>query len=608
MIRTISVDDTTSRQNTSMSLDHNLAASSPYSGPSHSTRPAHLAKHSKRINPQCLIPCIVVGALLTFARFVMARDTPMVPNMSQVCDDLLLVQYAHSLSSGEWLGTYCKMTLAKNPGYAFILLLPSSLGISYQTLFISLQALAALCFAFVAYDVLDGALGALVAYLTLLFMPELFTFELFQRVYRMGIIIPFVIALFSSYIALYLHKDRPAHALLPWAVIAGFSLFELFILKEDGVWVMPYVGVVSIILLVHWLRSRILASLTTTELIARIVILVLPLVMLRTGTEAICARNKQVYGISTTCERTDSGFSRFCSLLLMIDGDNENPRAWVSSSSLEQAIAASPTLASIAPEIHASLDEWQSAENGDLIFWAMRNAYERAGGYTDGATTDAFWSAVAEELEQSFASGALTKKDGVQISSLLPPVTTGDIGTIARSCMHNLKVVFLHRQIKAWHDHGSGKLEDQMIAADLLNGVTAIDDGTEAAPAQIKALDRNESILSLIRSYDGTLCVMQLLGTAALLYLAFVRHYSPARDVCLFSLGLTLSIVVLLIGVSIQTAYLTDTADWAAYMYSAGAYPLMWMTGVMTIGVCVRYAIDKVLGRETSKEPIHQTV
>ncbi|MBP3894392.1 MAG: hypothetical protein J6D34_10170 [Atopobiaceae bacterium] len=544
--------------------------------------------------PRSLLLCILIGFMLTVVRFGMACDTPMVPNMSQVSDDLLLVQYADRIAEGQWLGAYTKMTLAKNPGYAFILLLPNILGISYQALFIALQACAALCFAFVAYDVSGGIIGALVAYLLLLYMPELFTFELFQRIYRMGIIVPFTISLFSSYIELYLHRDLPIRKLLPWALIAGFSLFETFTLKEDGVWVMPYVGVVSAILLFWWIRSRFLASLTTTDLVFRILILVLPIAMLRVGTGYIRAKNERAYGVSTTCERTDLGFSKFCSLLLKIEGDNDNPRAWVSATSLERAIAASPTLTSIAPEIQMSLEEWPDEPNGDLIFWVFRNAYEHAGGYTDGATTNAFWSAAAQELEQALDSGALPKKPGIQISALLPPVTAKDIGPTAQRCMHNLDVVLLHRHANVWREPGNGEVRDQVAAALLINGPTAVNDGTGMAPAQLRALDRNESVIAFIRGCDEAICVIQVLGMIFLLYLAFAKRYSPAQDACLFSLGLILSVTVLIIGVSMQTAYLTDFADWSTFMYSAGAYPLLWMTVMLTFCVNVRYVVERV--------------
>ena len=516
--------------------------------------------------------------------------------MVETSDDLLLVQYAHSIASGNWLGTYGKMTLAKNPGYSLMLLLPGKLGISYQAFFIGLQALSALCFAIVTYDILGGAIGALAAYLLLLFMPELFTFELFQRVYRMGIVIPFVIFLFTSYVALYQRKDRPVRHLLPWAIIAGCALFAVCILKEDGAWVFPYVAVVSVILLAGWLRGRLTSSLTTPSLLARLAILALPVAMLLAGTGAIRAKNYQTYGVSTTCERSDSGFSRFTSRLLTIEGGNENPRAWVQTSVLEQAIAVSPTLSSIAPEIQIAVDEWPGAEKGDLVFWVIRNAYDHAGGFTDAQTTDAFWNSTAQELEQALDSGTLTRKPGIQLSSLLPPLTANDVQPLARLCMHSLKVVLFHEQGGVAHGPGNGELSDQRIAAQLLNGPTAISDGSAIPPLQARVLDINELVLSLARRSDAVLCAIRVLSALALVYLAFIKRYSPAQDACLFCLGLVLSMVVLLIGVSVQTSYLTDNADWATFMYCAGMYPLAWMTTALTVGVCARYVASQVSG------------
>ncbi len=557
-------------------------------------RAAHLTR--------CILLCVGIGVMLTGVRLALACATPMAPCMIEASDDLLLVQYAHSLSSGNWLGAYGKMTLAKNPGYSFVLILPGMLGISYQALFVILQALSALCFALVAYDVLGGAPGALAAYLLLLFMPELFTFELFQRVYRMGIVIPFTISLFTAYIALYLRRDRPARSMFPWAVIAGCSLFALFILKEDGTWVLPYVGVVSAILLIHWLRGRRAAVITTPGLVARLAVLVIPVALLLAGTGAIRAQNARAYGVATTCERSDTGFARFASQLLLIEGGNDNPKAWVQTDALEQAIEASPTLASIAPEIRLSFDEWPGGEKGDLIFWLLRNAYEHAGGFTDGASTNAFWSAAAQELEQALDSGALTRKSGVQLASLLPPLTASDVPPLARLCAHNLRVVMFHQQGGVAHGPGNGELSDQRIAAQLLRGPTAIDDGSEPSPLQNKVLDLNEKVLSATRSSDGVLCGIRMLSVFVLLYLGFAKRYRPAQDACLFCLGLVLSMAVLLIGVSIQTSYLTDNADWAAFMYCAGLYPLMWMTTALSVGVCIRYAVDRAQGHATRKD------
>ena len=567
-------------------------------------RPAHIAVRSKQVTSSAFLPYVLIGILFTILRIAVACATPMVPNMTQVNDDLLLVRYAQSLSNGEWLGIYDKMTLVKNPGYAFVLLLPGLFGIPYQALFIIFQALSALCFAAVAHEVLGGAPGALVAFLVLLFMPELFTFELFQRIYRMGIIIPFVISLFSAYIMLYLRRNHSPLEMLPWAAIAGCSLLALCIIKEDGIWVFPFVGVVSIILLAHWAFSRAAEAFDTASLIARLTILVIPVALLIAGTGVIRAQNYHEYGIATTCERTDSGFARLASNLLMVAGDNNNPNAWVSSDSLEQAIAVSPTLASIEPEIHAALDEWPNAANGDLIFWALRNAYAYAGGYADGASADAFWHTAAKELGDALDSGALPRKQGLQIAASLPPVTTSDVLPLVRTCAHNLRIVLFHKEANVWRSPGSGELDDQMAAAEFINGATAVDDEHGMSFVQQGALDINQTVLSLTRRFDMPICIVRILSAAVLLYIAFKKHYAPARDACLFALGLTLSMIVLLVGVSMQTSYLTEMADWSTYMYCAGIYPLAWMTTVLTVGVPINYVIGEISGRQADTTPL----
>ena len=561
---------------------------------------------ARDLHPALTVGCIAIGLAVTVFRLVIAANTPLVPCMMETCDDRMLVEYAHSLVAGDWLGDYGWLTLAKRPGYAFFLVLPSLTGISYQVLFIGLYALACLVFVIAIEPLVRSRPVRLVLYAAMLYMPPLFTGELFQRVYRMGIIVPFVLLVFSCCIAAYARRGDGIARLVPWTIIASIALPEFYLMREDSIWIVPFVATVALILVAGWIVAVRRRQLTLGGVAARVGLLALPALCTGLALTLLAQTNFDHYGERTICERSDSAFCDATSQLVLIDAQGCDHVTWVSTAARDAALLASPTLNQIRDEVLASWDAWGSGGEvpGDHAFWALMSAYDLSGRCVSGGETEAFWRDVTNELREAFQDGRLAKKPGLRISSNVQPVQAVDVGWWMSDSAQNLWMLLSLEQAHVWRREGNGPIEEQVAAAKLLRGRAAVEGtGVLSQPSSAWALDASDGWIGLCRNLSLPMMLFVVLGAVFVLYLALVRCDSSACQALLILVGLALSGIELVVAVTWFISFLGDLAAWATYMYCASFYVLSSMFVAIVVGVCAQGIMQMIAPR---KEPQFQ--
>ena len=232
----------------------------------------------------------IVILLFTLFRILAGIRIPCMILADQRYDDRMMFENAGNLINGVWLGDYNSYTLSKGISYPLFLVLARKLFLPYSALLSLLQAAGAGLFVRALSLRLQNPYGRAALYLLLLFSPVSLTLLVTQRLYRMAIVPGMVLLVFSGMIGLTLRKDQPLKRQLPWALLTGFALAFFWQIREDSVWIMPFIAVMTVwnigyvILVLHNRISR-------KQILLHCLVLILPMFLLFVGNSGIAAIN-----------------------------------------------------------------------------------------------------------------------------------------------------------------------------------------------------------------------------------------------------------------------------------------------------------------------------
>lgn len=595
----------------------------------------HDARAAARRARLLTVGMLLVAAVATVARVLLAYHTPVSPNTDANLDDMLLMDYANYLRAGKWVGPYGSDTLVKNAGYSLCLAAFNLLGMRYQLGFVLLLVIVCALAAQSLRPLVPSVPVRCSLYVILLYLPAFFSSYFFQRVYRNGLAIVFALLVFASFIGLYLRRQERLALLVPWSLLAGLSLGFFSIIQESAAWALPFVAactLVTIVLVVtdgNRLRKTALANrrrrnqpepthmrrAVAQAVAPRVVVLLVPLVVYGAFVCAIRSINYSHYGVFVTNDKYQSEFARATANLTRIDVEYDDERVWVSNEALDKALEVSPTLRGMQDEIEQSWKIWQDVSTGfkvldsskepqvlgDHPYWALRDAYREAGGYTSARETDRFWGAVADELDQAFDDGRLKKKDGLYLSATTQPLPWDDVaGWVASS------IEALGRY--AWGDYidqtlicplpatevGTGSLADQLAARDLLGPNTLF--AVKGELHEDAVSQEAQPWLQASNAVGKTVLLVgrMLLGASAIGLLVLLVHDVRTRSVeglrtALILLALFLSALVLVFGTTWMISFLSAndsavSASGNAFSYSGAVYALIGYAECVVLG------------------------
>ena len=377
----------------------------------------------------------MVLMLLTAARLVLAWCTPVGVDLSpsSTFDDSLLIKLGMSINSGNWLGQYDKLTLAKNPGYPIFLAFCAKTGIRYQLALCLLLVLACMAFSIALRPLIKNRFARATLYVVLLYMPLCFTTAWFRRIYRDGLVIPFSIAAFAGFLGLYLRRKERTEKLVPWAFIASLSFACLQIIKENGAWILPFSAVCCIVMFIGWLWNLKQKKTSAVSVAVRSILLIAPFLCGFLITQAIGRVNASYYGAPLLSERFSGSFARVSSDMAQIGERCDHTALWISRKALNDAFRSSPTLRQCKPEIEDSWKTWSLLFDnkdvyGDMAYWALRDGVYASKQFRNAADAEKYWSSVANEIETGFNDGTLQKQNGLHVSSVSPVVQSDSFG------------------------------------------------------------------------------------------------------------------------------------------------------------------------------------
>lgn len=528
--------------------------------------------------------------LLTLFRICLFLRIPLDVMGNTPHDDQLLLTHAQSILEGNWLGAYSNTTLVKGVSFPLFVALCNWLCIPYLLGLALLYIGSILLFLQAIRPLSAGPYANAAIYLFLLYGPSMLSKITAQRPYNIALVPSTVLLVTGCFTGLFLRRDASAKKLLVWAMGSGISLAFFWFTREDSLWLAPFAYGAAFISIVCIFRT----SLTLRGKLQKTVCILLPFLVLLGSGLAISGMNQYYYHTFTTNERTHTSFAQVMSDLVQLDTPQVREDVCVSRQAMEKAMECSPTLASI----RTSIDEiyqsgWTAGGeiSGDIIAWALRDAVANAGYFTDGSTSQNFFSDVHQELTAAYQDGRLEKKEGIFLSSLSDGfLFREDFLPLLQRSLHTWKelLVFSGTEVEIFPASGT---------AEQIRFFESITDGTAVYPAGT-AFSQDDSGTYAQRPVVHAQRILTILRILAvpLVILSFLSYFwmtaAMIRDMkkkqfdlwyrWLIITGLAGCCAILIVEVNWFTTYLAD-ADHIVYSYCTGALPMIQLVQILTL-------------------------
>jgi len=128
----------------------------------------------------------------------------------------------------------------------------------------------------------------------LLFNPVTYDCIIYARVLRQDILHSLVLMILASGVALYARRDGPKRRLLAWALVGGIALPAFWLTREEGMWILPCIGLLWAAACVGVWRER------APDRKARFALLILPPLLWAAGDATVATINLHYYGVFST--------------------------------------------------------------------------------------------------------------------------------------------------------------------------------------------------------------------------------------------------------------------------------------------------------------------
>ncbi len=378
-----------------------------------------------------------------FQRATFEPDTSML-------DDFLVYEAAKNITAGKWLGAYGFMTIGKHMLFSVWLAFLNVLHIPFLFAGQFLYTVSCIVLILAFSPVIRNKLYLLLFYAFLVFNPASYA-DFTLRVYRDNITISVALLVFASVIGFALRvKDGTSKSLWGYGVLGGLSIGASFLLREDGIWLLPFVVVgAGISLLLIFRESK--GKLRITKLAA----LSMTAVLSVAGILIYCSMNYAYYGRFIISDMTSKEFYDACGAMtrVIVPDDEYNPIVTLPYSSRKKLYDACPTFAKLEPYIESEEFHRMKKDVGNGVqdisgggyYWAVRNAAILLGYYDDAETAKQFYLDLAVEINEACDSGKIpsTKKR----SGLNAPVTADRFAPTFEQTFNEIKTVLFYLDI-----------------------------------------------------------------------------------------------------------------------------------------------------------------
>ncbi|EJE99276.1 hypothetical protein [Liquorilactobacillus mali] len=237
------------------------------------------------------------------------------------------------------------------------------------------------------------------------------------------------ILVIGSFIGLYASAKEKDKKIIFWSLISSLSLPFFYYLKEDSIWLMPFVLMMTICTSITILIFKNHKFKTITSHLLWVFLPIFSLILVTCLYKNI---NYKHYGEYTITDRSGTYYKYFLHDLLVIqENEKGSSNIWISESAIKKAEQYSPTLKKYSSQINNSFTDYQSGQTkeypGDIIFWKFRNIFNNLYAHKSGKQANNFYKKVHYELLRAFNTGKLKKSNRFYLSSVAQGLKFSDV-------------------------------------------------------------------------------------------------------------------------------------------------------------------------------------
>ena len=327
-------------------------------------------------------------------------------------DDRLFLNLADQILQGHWLGKYNNLTLAKGCFYPLFIAFNFILGLPLLLTQRILYIISGLILIYSLKFLIKSRTILLFIFVIYIYSPTSFAIT---RVMRAGIYSSLTIMVLAGAIgwlgSLEQNHKENKNINLGWSIYLGLSLGAFWLTREEGIWLVPSLTIITIIYLAK-LFSLNRSKTNKNKLKIGLVNLLLPFIIFATAINTISMINFINYGIYTTVDIKSKGFVQAYSALMRVKSQYK-PFIPVPREAREKIYQISPAFKELQPFLETSngfISEScraipSTCQEKDYaagwFIWALRDAVASAGYYVDANQTDSFYQKIAREINQA---------------------------------------------------------------------------------------------------------------------------------------------------------------------------------------------------------------
>ncbi len=338
-------------------------------------------------------------------------------------DQMLFLRLAQAILRTGWLGQFNELTLAKGPGYPLFLaanhLLGAPLLVSQQLLYLGAGAVFVWALgSFVASRWLLAGTFALYA-----FSPAS-AMDITDHVLRTAIYPALSVLSLGCGIGLLGAAATGRRSALAWGLGLGAAFGCFWLTREEGVWLLPSIGL--LLLGAAWAtwRRRGAASIRWRGWVP----LAAPLMVFLLLDGGVAALNHAAYGVWTTNQFRYRPFLDAYGALLRVARPVEQPFIPVPAAVRQAIYRESPRFRELRPSLErdwigAGCEIYPAACHdiaGGWFMWALLSAAAEAGHFRSGPEMGRFFAGLAQEVNDACAERRLAC--GPPQSGMRPPI------------------------------------------------------------------------------------------------------------------------------------------------------------------------------------------
>ncbi len=384
---------------------------------------------------------------------------PLIAVPDAIFDDAFFVRTAHYLLAGQWLGPYDKMTLAKGMFYPLFIAGASLLAIPLK-IAEHLAYLAASCIAAVVAWRASGRRWLAVVVFAGLALNPVMWHNWMDRVSRETLYSAESLALFALVVLVSFPELRRSQKNIRLGLICGSVWAAFWLTREESILLLPACAIVVGIGGVNfWLLSKRdkgkpdNGARQVSGLHSIVVPMSVSLAVFLLGVGTVAAINWHYYGVFRTNEYRSGEFVRAYGAFTRIQPTEFHRYVPAPADDRQKAYEVSPE----AKRLATSLDgqhghDWAALGcsihpipppcdlQSGWFMWALRDAMAETGHYRSAPETEAYYAAVANEIDSACDSGRI--RCSAQRNSFTPPFRWEYVGETVEAAKVIGKLVF----------------------------------------------------------------------------------------------------------------------------------------------------------------------